>query len=100
MDGTNIVSIVALKKRLINNAFSTEQSLFEESVYLLNLDINDKTKEQLLAEVHQKLKPIELSCKNEYHEKIEWKIVKIIDIFDNIDYFPLPNFQMKSTVGI
>lgn len=92
MGSANIISIVVLKERLINNIFSTEQPLFEESLYLLNLDINDKTKKQLLTEIHQQLKPTELSYKNEFHEKIEWKIVKIIDIFDNIDGLTITEF--------
>lgn len=89
-----LVSVVVLKERLINYQPSKTDPLFEESIYLIKLDLAHKTKNDLLAEIKQGLQSVELSYENEFGEHIQWKIFKIIDLFEsiyNLDTTDLPN---------
>lgn len=81
---SNIISVSVLKEGLINNERSKYKPLFEESIYLIDIDVHDKEKEELLIEIKKHLRKVEISYKNEYGEEIQWKIYKILDLFDNI----------------
>lgn len=90
----NIVSVCVLKERLINNQRSKEKPLFEESIYLIEIDLHRKEKQEILVEIKKLLEKVELTYKNENGEDISWKIYKIIDMFDNIydlEVFEFPN---------
>lgn len=80
----SIVSVCVLKERLINNQRSKEKPLFEESIYLIEIDLHRKEKQEILVEIKKLLEKVELTYKNENGEDISWKIYKIIDMFDNI----------------
>lgn len=89
---SNIISVVVLKEMLIDNERPKGTISFEESIYLIDLDMNDKVKKDILTEIKKLLKKIEISYKNEYGEEIQWKIYKIIDIFENIYALEVTNF--------
>lgn len=90
----NIISVSVLKEGLINNERPNNNAFFEESIYLINMKLDRKTKKELVTEIKDKLKTVEISYKNEVGEVIQWKIYKIIDVFDSvydIDVMDFPN---------
>lgn len=88
----NIVAVSVLKERLINGYRSKDKPFFEESIYLIEIDLHEKEKKAILLEIKKLLEDVEISYKNEYGETIQWKIYKIIDLFDSIYDLEVINF--------
>ena len=85
---------MCLKKDLLIINFLRKKPLFEESIYLFEIDLHKKEKQEILVEIKKLLEKVELTYKNENGEDISWKIYKIIDMFDNIydlKVFEFPN---------
>lgn len=94
MSNKNLMAVVVLKERLINNIFPIDAPLFEESIYLIDLDLTNLGKIECIKRIKEKLKTVELSYKNDQGETIEWRIYKIIDIYTSIYHLQttvLPN---------
>lgn len=88
-----LVSVVVLKERLINQKVLDDSPLFEESIYLMELD-NQQTKEKMIEYIQKTLNSVETSCFNQFNEEISSKIVKVIDVFESvygIEQADLPN---------
>lgn len=68
---------------------------FEESIYLIELEMEKKSRKEIALDIRKELKKeIDLSYQNEFGEEISWQIIKIIDVFDpiyDIKEIVLPN---------
>ncbi|MGX6969809.1 hypothetical protein [Vagococcus bubulae] len=78
-----LVSVVVLKERLINQKALDDSPLFEESICLMELD-NQQTKEKMIECIQKTLNSVETSCFNQFNEEISSKIVKVIDVFESV----------------
>lgn len=81
----SLISVVVLKEGLVNKRDIQKPSLFEESIYLLELKIENKAVSDIVFEIKKQLDlVVNMTYTNECGEKISWRLVKIIDVFDSI----------------
>lgn len=66
-----LVSVVVLKERLINQEYSLDMPFFEESIYVVELEMEKKSNQELALDIRKKLKQVtEFSYQNEFGEEI------------------------------
>lgn len=84
MNNKKLVSVVVLKEGFVDQQLPQEQPLFEESIYLFELDPTAYPKAELASRIREAVAAVEVPYKNQAGELIEWRVFKIIDIFENI----------------